>query len=418
LAVEKLRSLVASRQRERHHDDGIEAASPAEYALHEPPAWEATTPLTVESCARTFDHTLAYTIGVEEELMLVDAETADLAPVIDGVLARLGGDKRFSKELRAAQIEIVTPVCATAADACRELGHARRHLIERVDGSCRLLACGTHPFSTRHGEIAEAARYRQIADEYVWAATRSLVCGLHVHVAVPGADRALAVYNALRSYLPELAALAANSPYSEGNDTGMCSVRPKFNEIYPRSGIPPAFQTWEELVRFVEWGRSGGLFPDSTHFWWEMRLHPVFGTIEIRVADAQTRVDDATAVVAVIQALVARLSDQFDAGEQLPLHETYWINENAWRAHRYGVRGWLVDLDSGARVATRERLAELIVELEPYAARFDAVEQLTGAQTLLAGNGAERQRYVHAREGIVGLTRWLVDETEASALDA
>ncbi|MFL5926949.1 MAG: YbdK family carboxylate-amine ligase [Gaiellaceae bacterium] len=388
------------------------------YALHQPPDWEATPELTVESCIATFDHTLAYTIGVEEELMLVDNESGDLAPVIDDALARLDGDKRFSRELRAAQIEIVTPVCATAADACRELGHARRHLVDRLAGSCRLLACGTHPFSTRHGEITGAGRYRQIADEYVWAASRSLVCGLHVHVAVPGAARALAVYNALRSYLPQIAALAANSPYTEGHDTGMSSVRPKFNEVYPRSGIPPAFKTWEELVRFVEWGRSGGLFPDSTHFWWEMRLHPVFGTIEIRAADTQTRVEDATSVVAVIQALVARLSDQVDAGERLPLHETYWITENAWRAHRYGVRGWLVDLDTGERVATREQLARLIEELEPYAARFDAAEQLTTAQTLLAGNGADRQRYVHAREGIVGLTRWLVDETEESAFDA
>jgi carboxylate-amine ligase len=197
----------------------------------------------------------------------------------------------------------------------------------------------------------------------------------------------------------------------------MASVRPKFNDAYPRSGVPPSFATWEELVDFVDWGRSGGLFPDSSHFWWEMRPHPVHGTIEIRVADTQTRVDDATSIVAIIQALVAMLTDRFDAGEQLPLHRTYRITENAWRAHRYGVRGWLVDLDSGKRIATRARLVQLLDEVRPYAAQFDAEGQLDAARTLLAGNGADRQRYVHAREGLLGLTRWLVDSTEQSAID-
>jgi carboxylate-amine ligase len=382
------------------------------------PVWEETPALTVDSCRAAFDHSDAFTIGVEEELMLVEPIGYDLAPAIDKVLPLLDGDHRFSKELRAAQIEIVTPVCATAGDACLELGNARRRLVEQIDGHYRLLAAGTHPFSVRHGEITESGRYRQIADEYVWAATRSLVCGLHVHVAVPGADRALAVYNALRSYMPELAALGANSAFCEGFDTGMASIRPKFNEIYPRSGIPPAFETWGELVRFVDWGRSGGLFPDPSHFWWELRPHPVHGTIEIRVVDTQTRLEDATAIVALIQALVAHLTERFDAGEPLPLHETYWITENAWRAHRHGVGGWLVELDTGKRVSTRERIAQLIDELEPYAERFDALEQLRPARALIAGNGADRQRYVESHEGIDGLVRWLVHETEASAFDA
>jgi carboxylate-amine ligase len=194
--------------------------------------------------------------------------------------------------------------------------------------------------------------------------------------------------------------------------------RPKFNDAYPRSGVPPALRTWDDLIRFVDRGRSGDLFPDESHLWGEMRPHPVHGTIEIRVADTQTALDDATSIVAVIQALVAMLSERFDAGEPLPLHETHWIIENAWRAHRYGVRGWLVDLDGGGRVQTRERITRLLGELEPYADRFDASQQLNGARTLLAGNGADRQRYVREREGIDGLTRWLVDTTEKSAADA
>jgi glutamate---cysteine ligase / carboxylate-amine ligase len=397
-------------------DDMGMARSP--YDIGDPPAWEHAPPLTVDRCLRAFDHDSDFTIGVEEELMLVDPQSLDLAPVIHDVLPVLDGDRRFEHELRAAQIEIVSPVCRTPSQSCTVLGEARRLLVERLAGRWRILASGTHPFSTRHGEITEADRYRQIADEYTWAALRSIVCGLHVHIGVAGATRALAVYNALRSYLPELAALGANSAFAEGLDTHMASVRPKFNEIYPRSGIPPAFPTWEELVGFVEWGRAGGLFPDASHFWWEMRLHPVHGTIEIRVADTQTRIEDATAIVAVMQSLVAMLAERVDADGVLPCHDTYRIRENAWRAHRHGVRGWLVDLDTGRRIETRERLASLLDELEQHAELFGAASSLHDARALLAGNGADRQRYVYEREGMRGLTQWLADETEASALDA
>jgi len=386
--------------------------------LAQPPAWLDAPPVTLAEWHAAFDHAVPFTVGVEHELMLVDPTSLDLAPAAHEVLASLADDDRFSPELRAEQIEIVTPVCPSAADACRQLGAAARDLVGRLDGRYRLLAAGTHPFSTRHAEITDAARYRQIADEYTFVATRSLVCGLHVHVAVSGHERALAVYNALRSYLPELAALGANSAFVDGFDTGMASIRPKLNEAFPRSGIPPALASWQELVDYVDWGRSGGLFPDASHCWWEMRPHPVHGTIEIRVADTQTRIADATAIVAAIQALAAMLAGRYDAGRPLPQHPTHWITENAWRAHRYGVRGWLVDLDTGRRVATRERLAALLDELEPYAEALGAAEQLRDARALVVGNGADRQRYVAEREGLHGLVRWLVDETEESALDA
>jgi carboxylate-amine ligase len=382
-----------------------------------PPAlvWADSPRLTASACRAAFEHPQSFTVGVEEELLLVDPDTLDLAAAVEEVLPLLGGDERFARELRPCQLETVSGVCTTAAEACRALAGARRDLVEAVAGRYRILACGTHPFSTDWGAVTDGERYRQIADEYTWAAQRSLACGLHVHVAIAGAERALAVYNALRSYLPELAALGANSAFFEGRDTGMASIRPKLNEAFPRSGVPPAFASWDELVRFANWGRRGGLFPDPTHFWWELRPHLVHGTIELRVADTQTRVEDATAIVALFQTLVAWLADRFDAGERLTVHETFWITENAWRAHRYGVRGWLVDLDTGDAEPVRDRLGRLIGTLEPYAERLDATEQLRHARTLLAGNGADRQRYVQGRDGIHGLVAWLVDETEASA---
>ena len=387
------------------------------WALATSPEWEPTSALTVEVCRAAFEHAIPFTLGVEEELMLVEPVTLDLAPAIGEVLASVEGDERFTSELRSSQIELVTRVCTTASDACRELASARRTLIERIGGRYGLLGSGTHPFSTNFGDVTDGDRYRRIADEYVWAATRSLMSGLHVHVAVSGADRALAVHNALRSYLPEIAALGANSPFFEGRDTGMRSMRPKLNAFFPRSGVPPAFASWDELVAFVDWGRSGGLFPDASHFWWDLRLHPALGTIELRVADTQTRVEDSSALIALTHALVVLLARQFDAGEPPPVHEEYRIAENAWRAHRYGIRGSLVDLETGEAVPTRERIEALLEQLEPVAAELGSAEQLDGARVLLAGNGAERQRYVYERDGMDGVVRWLVEQTHESALD-
>jgi carboxylate-amine ligase len=382
------------------------------------PAWPPAPRLTLAGSRAAFEHERSFTVGVEEELLLVDPTTYELAPVVDAVLPLLGGDRRFAHELRPSQLETVSRVCATAADACRELAAARRDLVAALDGRYRIVASGTHPWSTAWGAITEGARYRQIADEYTWAAQRSLACGLHVHVAVDGADRALAVFNAIRSYLPELAALTANSPYFEGHDIGMSSVRPKLNDAFPRSGIPPVFHSWDDLVRFTDWGRAGGLFPDASHFWWELRPHLGHGTLEIRVADAQTSVVDAAAVVAVVQSLVAALAERYDQGDTLTVHETHWITENAWRAHRYGVRGWLVDLDTGAREPTRVRIERLLTSLEPYADSLGGLDQLRDARVLLAGNGSDRQRYVYERAGRLALLRWLADTTEAPVANA
>ena len=381
------------------------------------PVWAGAKAVTCAEARARFDAAPDFTIGIEDEAMLVDPITFELSPVIDDVLAAVDGDERFTRELRKAQLEIVTPVCESVCDAIDELADARRKLVQRVDGGVRLVSAGTHPFSSTWGEITEGERYRQIADEYTWAARRSLACGLHVHVAVPGADRALAVYNALRAYLPDLAALATNSPYVDGRDSGLCSIRPKLNEAFPRAGTPPAFASWEEMIGFIDWGRAGGLFPDGSHFWWDLRPHLEYGTLELRVADSQTRLEHAGAVAAVFQALVVHLAERHAAGEELRVCDSYRINENAWRAYRYGIRGSLVDLATGEPRPARERLADLFDELEPSIRRLGAQRHLEDARVLLVGNGAELQRYVAEREGMTGLVAWLARETEKSALE-
>ena len=194
---------------------------------------------------------------------------------------------------------------------------------------------------------------------------RQLVFGLHVHVAVRGADRALAVHNALRSYLPELAALAGNAPLHAGRDTGLASLRPKICDLLPRQGVPPAWGSWEERAEFERWGRRGGVFPGAGEPWYELRAHDEVGTIELRVPDSQTTVEDAAGVIAFAAGLIAWLAERHDAGEPLPVHDHGRIVENRWRAMRHGLGGSLLDLDSGEPQPTRARIVALIDAVAP-----------------------------------------------------
>ncbi len=355
-----------------------------------------------------FDAGGPLTVGLEEELMLLDPVTLDLTPEAPAALSRLADDERFKLELPATQIEAVTPPCATVADAAIALAAARERLGEALASSYRLAGSGVHPFAAAHGVLNSTPRYDETAREYGLVARRQLVFGLHVHVAVPGADRALAVFNALRSHLPEIAALAANAPYYEGRDSGLASVRPKLCELLPRQGVPPAMATWESLAQAFAWGERSQRFR-AAQWWWEARLHPVHGTIEVRVPDTQITVADTAAVGAVIHALVHHLAARHDAGELLPVAETWRIEENRWSACRHGLDGRLADLVTGETRPTRECLEALLGELEASAARVGATAELVHARALLDGNGARRQREAASSGGLRELVAWLAD---------
>jgi glutamate---cysteine ligase / carboxylate-amine ligase len=361
---------------------------------------------------KTFDRIAPFTIGIEEEYLLVDSETQDLLPAATRALARLDGDRRIAPELRTAQIEGITPVCATVAQVERELTSIRRLIDGGLDGSAVLVATGTHPLAPTPGEISPRSRYQGLAAANPWAASHVLTCGLHIHVAVGGADRALAVYNALRGYLPEITALAANAPIYHGMDSGLATVRPKLNQAWPRAGVPPAFASWAEVAEFARWARVGGAMPDESHQWWDMRLHPVHGTIEIRSADVQTHVEDSATVAAFVQALVFELASRYDAGEPLAVAAGERIAENAWLATRDGVNGWLIDLETGARMPTGERLHVLTERLLPSAAELGCDRELLGiGRIVLRGGGAGWQRQVFDAFGAGTLILGLASES-------
>jgi glutamate---cysteine ligase / carboxylate-amine ligase len=338
-----------------------------------------------------FEHAEPFTVGLEEELMLLDARTLDLAPRAGEVIGALGGDPRFKLEMPAAQLEIVTAPHASVAAAAEELARSRADLEAAAAGlGVRLAGAGAHPFASGTGPLNPGPRYEAIGAEYASVARRQLVFGLHVHVAVPGAERALSVYNALRSHLPDLAALAANAPFYEGRDSGLASVRPRISGLLPRQGVPPAFATFADYERALEW--CG--FDDPRQWWWELRLHPALGTVELRVPDTQRTIGETAAIGAVVHALVVRLTERHDAGEALPVAESWRIDQNRWSACRHGLEGEMRDLETGERRPTRERVAALLAGL---------------AVAMPAGGGAAGQRALAAKRGLRELVGWLAD---------
>jgi carboxylate-amine ligase len=282
-------------------------------------------------------------------------------------------------------------------------------LAERTRGKVRLATAGVHPFSAGLGALNHLPNYERTIRDYGPSARRQLVCALQVHVSVGDADRALAVYNAARSYLPLVAALAANAPFYEGEDTGLASIRPKLAELLPRQGVPPAIDSWETYVETFRWGAATGAFPDSRTWWWELRLHPSFGTLEFRVPDAQSSIGDAAAIVAVVQALVGWLGERHDSGEPLAADPTWRIEENRWSACRAGVEGHMADLRTGTLHSTRACLEDLLEELEPFGARFRSQQALARAREMVEVNGAIAQRRVAQHGGVQAVARWLTE---------
>jgi carboxylate-amine ligase len=361
----------------------------------------------------SFDRVGGFTLGLEEELMLLDPATLDLVPECARVLARLDGDTRFRPELPAAQLEIVTTPARNVPDAVAQLRDAHATLRAAASPDLRIAGAGAHPFASPVGVMSDGPRYQEIVEEYGWAAVRGMVFGLHVHIAVGGADRTLAVYNALRSYLPQLAALAGNAPFLGGADTGLASVRPKIAEGFPRQGIPPALPTWDDYAELLRWGRTTGAIPDAKHLWWELRLHPAYGTIELRAPDMPTTLADTGAIAAFAQGLAAWLADRFDAGEALSVAPEMRIAENRWRALRHGLNGTLADLHTGELTGTREAIAATLQALDGVGARLGSTRELAHARTLLARNGTETQRAIAADAGLHGLVGWLADRFDA-----
>ena len=227
-------------------------------------------------------------------------------------IAEAAGDERVHQELMTSVLEAATGVHQRVGQAIDEVREIRTTLRDAADEHDVLIAsAGTHPFSRwEHQEISEAPRYQRLVEGLQWVAKRVAIFGLHVHVGIDDADRAVQVATQLRNWLPELLALSANSPYWHGRDTGLASTRSQIFDTMPHSGLPPRLESFAEFEQLVERGTAAGFFPEYTHLWWDVRPHPKLGTIELRICDAQTRVENVAAIAALTQSLVATLAEQ------------------------------------------------------------------------------------------------------------
>lgn len=366
-----------------------------------------------------FDSVEPLTLGLEEEVLLVDPETSDLVPVADEVLERFAGDPRVKCELPAAQVEVLTEPCESVAGAIAQLAASRRLLAERAAGLARPVAVGVHPFAPPLAQISDRPEYAGTRERFGPVIGLQQVAALQVHVAVGGAERTLAVHNALRSYLPEITALAANGPFYAGRDSGMASVRPVIARTLPRQGIPPAIASWAQYAQDLRWGRESGGMPGPGQWWWDVRPHPRFGTLEVRAPDAQATIPAVAAVAAFVHCLVAALAARFGDGERFDLDESWRIEENRWAAAHRGSDGMLADLVTGERVPARERLLALIDEFEPVAAVLGCAGELALARELAQVGGWARLRTAAGPEcDPRRATRWLADVFVPEGADA
>ena len=339
----------------------------------------------------------SYTLGIEEELMILDAETYNLVNAIESLLEdHEAGD--IKPELMESVLEIATKPAPNTAEAGEQL-RALRAKVRETAGHRGLTigSAGTHPFAMWEDQrISARQRYRDLVSSLRFVARQELIFGMHVHVGIDDPDKAIHVANGMRVHVPILLALSANSPYWRGDDSGLASTRMPIFRAFPRVGIPPYYDGWEDYERRIAFMVETGVMEDYTWLWYDVRPHPNFGTVEIRAMDAQTHVEHTLGLAALIQAMVKELAEHFEAQKKLSDYPYEMLDENQWLASRHGLEGELVDLPGRERVSTKALAHRLHDRLREHAQDLGAEHELEGVADLLEhGNGAYRQRKVY-----------------------
>ena len=344
------------------------------------------------------------TVGVEEELMIVDATSYSLVNAIELLLEDAGAtnvereDGDIKPELMESVLEIATKPCETVGAAAAQLRSLRRQVHETAaHRGLTIGSAGTHPFAMWEDQrIVARPRYRDLISALRFVARQELIFGMHVHIGIDDADKAIHVANGMRVHVPVLLALSANSPFWRGDQTGLLSTRTPIFRQFPRVGMPPAYADWEDWERQVAFMVDSGVMEDYTYLWYDVRPHPNFGTVEIRCCDSQTRVEHTIALTALIQVMVKELAAHYDAGSQLAEYPWQMLDENKWLAARHGLQGEIVDLPSSERVGTKALTRRLLERLAPHAQDLGSQDELDGIRDLLErGNGASRQIVVY-----------------------
>jgi glutamate---cysteine ligase / carboxylate-amine ligase len=345
-----------------------------------------------------FEESTDLTVGIEEEYQLLDPSTLALENRFEDMMAAAPEPlrERLAGELIASEIEFRTGRNETFAAAARELVEGRLATLALADRlGLALGVSGVHPSSHWSDQrIIDTPHYRRVEEELGYIAWTNNTWSLHLHAGVRGADRAVAVSTAMRSVLPELLALSANSAVFAGRATRLHSTRTQvFTKSFPRCGVPDAYAGWDDYARFIEMLEGTGSIVESTQIWWSVRPHHSFGTVEVRVCDGQTEMGEALAVAALALACIASFAAERDAGLALPAHARGPIEENIWRAQRHGLEGGLIDLDTGRVRPTVRAIEELLERTAPVHAPLGLGPHIATVRRMLAeGNGAMRQR--------------------------
>jgi carboxylate-amine ligase len=346
------------------------------------------------------DH--VFTLGIEEEFQIIDPETRELRSHIQQILA--GGKmvlkEHVKAEMHQSVVELGTEVCSDAASARQQVIELRSELAEIAgQEGLQIASAGTHPFSHWMDQLITAdERYATILNDMQQIARANLIFGLHVHVGIPDREEAIDIMNQARYFLPHIYALSVNSPFWLGQNTGLKAYRQMLFERFPRTGIPDAFESLSEYEDYLKLLVSTGCIDNAKKIWWDIRLHPFFNTIEFRICDAQSRVDDTIALAALMQAIVAKLQKLRRQNVTFRNYPRRLIDENRWRASRYGIDGKLIDFGRKCEMDERDLLHEMLEFISTEVDELGTHSEIAHVERIMReGTGADRQLMVWER---------------------
>jgi glutamate---cysteine ligase / carboxylate-amine ligase len=366
-----------------------------------------------------------FTIGVEEEFQIIDPETLELrshvVQLISSAAARGVGDL-VKQEMHQSIVETGTKICENVSELRLEMHRTRSELVMAAECTgLRVAAAGTHPFSSWIDQvISPGERYQNIVEEMGQLARSLLIFGMHIHIAMPDKQTTIDMMNMVRYFLPHLLALSTSSPFWMGRNTGLKSFRTTVFRRFPRTGIPEVFESWSEYENFINLLVKLNCIDTGKKIWWDVRPHPTYGTLEFRMFDTATRVEEAVAIAALTQAIVVKLHRLYTRNQSWRIYRRALIEENKWRAARYGIEGKLIDFGREAEVPMRELMLEMMELIDDVVDELGSRSAVEYIHTILnEGTSAERQLRVYQQTGdLKDVVRHLVMETRASVQDA
>lgn len=365
--------------------------------------WTATLG-NVQRVEIPFQPSSRTSLGVEWELELVDLDSRQLKSGASRVLSELQAEDgidhpKAKHELLESTVEVITGICGTAAEVRADLEATVHEVVQAAaQQNLGVMCSGTHPFTNwETQDISPSPRYALLVEQMQWLARRLQIFGVHVHVGVRGPEKAIPIVNALTQYVPHFLALSASSPYWLGSDTGLASARSKVFESLPTAGLPYQLSGWDQFEAYMQTLISTHTIRSIREVWWDIRPHPDFGTVELRICDGLPTLDEVTTVAALSQCLVERLDRELDRGYTLPVPKGWVVRENKWRAARYGLDAEIIADDRATVMPVRQAITDLVEDLMPTARRLGCADELAGVERVLsAGASYQRQRNVAA----------------------